>query len=167
MRAAGVPLFSVEQHMPAVIRRHGLQSVGRARLHQVGQPARPRGRPAARGRSGPDDPWVMAGGHCTFNPEPLADFVDVFALGDGEEIVGEINEALRVVGPPRWARDREELRRSWPASRGSTSRPSTHRLTRRTLVSTLPNRRRVPAEVTKRTVADLADWPYPFDHSCR
>ncbi len=44
---------------------------------------------------GPDDPWVIAGGHCAFNPEPLADFVDAFALGDGEEIVSEINEAVR------------------------------------------------------------------------
>src|ERR1019366_10816482 len=39
-------------------------------------------------------PLVLAGGHCTFNPEPLADFVDAFVLGDGEEVVGEINEVL-------------------------------------------------------------------------
>ena len=35
-----------------------------------------------------DHPLVMAGGHCAFNPEPLADFVDCFVLGDGEEVVG-------------------------------------------------------------------------------
>src|SRR5688500_12770392 len=29
------------------------------------------------------DPLVMAGGHCTYNPEPLADFVDAFVIGDG------------------------------------------------------------------------------------
>ena len=37
----------------------------------------------------------MAGGHCTFNPEPLADFVDVFVIGDGEEVVSEITEVVR------------------------------------------------------------------------
>ena len=33
---------------------------------------------------------VFAGGVCAFNPEPLADFVDFFALGEGEEITTEI-----------------------------------------------------------------------------
>ena len=37
---------------------------------------------------------MVAGGHCAFNPEPLADFVDCFVLGDGEEVVGEINEVI-------------------------------------------------------------------------
>ena len=38
---------------------------------------------------------MVAGGHCAFNPEPLADFVDAFVLGDGEEAVGEVNEVAR------------------------------------------------------------------------
>src|SRR5690606_28700671 len=29
-------------------------------------------------------PFVVVGGHCTYNPEPLADFVDLVVLGDGE-----------------------------------------------------------------------------------
>ena len=33
---------------------------------------------------------IFAGGVCTFNPEPLADFVDFFSLGEGEEITPEI-----------------------------------------------------------------------------
>ena len=33
---------------------------------------------------------VFAGGVCAFNPEPLADFIDFFALGEGEEITKEI-----------------------------------------------------------------------------
>ena len=33
---------------------------------------------------------VFAGGVCTFNPEPLADFIDFFSLGEGEEITPEI-----------------------------------------------------------------------------
>ncbi|MBO4288502.1 MAG: TIGR03960 family B12-binding radical SAM protein, partial [Lachnospiraceae bacterium] len=33
---------------------------------------------------GEDDPIVMAGGPCTYNPEPLADFFDIFYMGEGE-----------------------------------------------------------------------------------
>jgi radical SAM family uncharacterized protein len=37
------------------------------------------------------DPIIIAGGPCaTFNPEPLADFVDVFIIGEGEEIINEL-----------------------------------------------------------------------------
>lgn len=32
-----------------------------------------------------DDPLVIAGGPCAFNPEPLADFIDLFIIGDGEK----------------------------------------------------------------------------------
>lgn len=37
-------------------------------------------------------PIVMAGGPCAYNPEPLADFIDLFALGEGEEVMPELLE---------------------------------------------------------------------------
>jgi len=41
-------------------------------------------------------PLVIAGGPCaTFNPEPLAEFVDAFAIGDGEELIPELVKVLR------------------------------------------------------------------------
>lgn len=40
-------------------------------------------------------PLVMAGGPCVFNPEPLADFIDAFVIGDGEEIVIEIVQLVQ------------------------------------------------------------------------
>ena len=41
------------------------------------------------------DPIVIAGGPCaTFNPEPLADFIDVFMIGDGEDTLKEVCEIL-------------------------------------------------------------------------
>jgi radical SAM family uncharacterized protein/radical SAM-linked protein len=51
----------------------------------------PRRREARDGRH----PLVLVGGPCAGNPEPLADFVDAALLGDGEEAVVEICEALR------------------------------------------------------------------------
>ena len=48
-------------------------------------------------------PLIIAGGPCaTFNPEPLADFVDAFAVGDGEETIPKLIEALKsTLGQPR------------------------------------------------------------------
>lgn len=37
-----------------------------------------------------DDPLVCAGGPCAYNAEPLADFVDFFMMGEGEEIINEV-----------------------------------------------------------------------------
>ena len=41
-----------------------------------------------------DDPIIIAGGPCTFNPLPMADFVDVFTIGDGEDTIIEICRIL-------------------------------------------------------------------------
>jgi len=40
------------------------------------------------------DPLIIAGGPCVYNPEPIAEFVDAFLIGDGEEAVIEIGESL-------------------------------------------------------------------------
>lgn len=40
-------------------------------------------------------PFVCAGGPCAYNPEPLADFVDFFMLGEGEEIINEVMDAYK------------------------------------------------------------------------
>lgn len=42
-----------------------------------------------------DHPFVCAGGPCAYNAEPLADFVDFFMLGEGEEIINEVMDAYR------------------------------------------------------------------------
>ena len=40
-------------------------------------------------------PIIIMGGTCCFNPEPLSDFIDMFVIGEGEEVVGEIIELFR------------------------------------------------------------------------
>ncbi len=52
------------------------------------------------------DPLVLVGGPCAFNPEPLADFIDAALIGDGEEAILEICQAVRAAkaaGEPRSA----------------------------------------------------------------
>ena len=48
------------------------------------------------------DPIIIAGGPCAFNPLPLADFIDVFMIGDGEDSIIEVCEILeKTKGMPR------------------------------------------------------------------
>ena len=42
-----------------------------------------------------DGPIIMAGGPCAYNPEPLAPFIDVFQIGDGEEMMLEAITCVR------------------------------------------------------------------------
>ncbi|HSH34661.1 TIGR03960 family B12-binding radical SAM protein [Schnuerera sp.] len=37
-----------------------------------------------------DDPFIIAGGPCAYNPEPIADIIDFFVIGEGEEVTLEI-----------------------------------------------------------------------------
>ena len=71
----------------------------------------------------PDHPLVGTGGHATYNPEPLADFVDFVVLGDGEEVVGEITEAIGA-----WKAGGPAARIDVPPRRSRGSRASTSRL---------------------------------------
>src|SRR5467141_2302072 len=41
-----------------------------------------------------DDPVILGGGPCTYNPEPVAHFFDAFVIGEGEEVVHEISDAV-------------------------------------------------------------------------
>lgn len=44
---------------------------------------------------GEDDPIICAGGPCAYNPEPLADFIDFFMIGEGEEIFEEVFDVYK------------------------------------------------------------------------
>jgi len=163
MRQHGVPLFSLENHLPAasfdVVAFNlsaelvytnvlNLLDLGGIPLHSSERTAR--------------DPFVLAGGHCTYNPEPLADFVDAFVIGDGEEVVGEINSALAVWRRhPVEQRQRQMLLQSLTAIEGVYV-PSVYRsqYQDRRFCKTTPDGD-APTEVVKRTVADLAQWPLP------
>lgn len=53
------------------------------------------GIPVLAGDRNESHPIVLAGGTCTLNPEPMADFVDLFAIGDGEELAVELVAAYQ------------------------------------------------------------------------
>lgn len=53
------------------------------------------GIPIKSSQRGEEHPLVIAGGPCAFNPEPLADFIDLFVIGEGEEAIGDFLNSLR------------------------------------------------------------------------
>ncbi len=103
---------------------------------------------------------VFAGGVCAFNPEPLADFVDFFSLGEGEDITAEIVSLYDRAKAEGWSKE-EYLRRVSkipgvyvPSFYEHTYGPDG------TLAAITP-REGAPKTVTKRIVEDLdsAYWP--------
>ena len=52
-----------------------------------------------------EDPIVIGGGPCTYNPEPLADFFDLFYMGEGETVYDELLDLYKknkAAGGSRW-----------------------------------------------------------------
>lgn len=46
-----------------------------------------------------DDPLVIAGGPCCCNPEPMAEFIDAFVIGDAEDAIEELIDMYKGIGP--------------------------------------------------------------------
>ena len=51
--------------------------------------------PALASERNDSHPVVIAGGSCVLNPEPMADFIDFFVIGDGEEVLLELLDSFR------------------------------------------------------------------------
>ena len=164
MREHGVPAFTVDAHRPLgafdVIGVSFATELGYTNLLTMLDLA---GIPLHATDRSDEHPVVIGGGHAAFNPEPVADFVDAVALGDGEEIVGEITDVIRdwkAEGRPggRW----ELLVRL--ASVPGCYVPSGYRVSYHpdgSLAAVEPIDSRFPRTVQKRTTVDLDSWPYP------
>lgn len=95
MEQAGIPLYSLETYTPAAefdilgfnLSYEMCYTTVLRMLELAGLPLWAKERPGL--------PLVMAGGTCTYNPEPLADFVDLFVIGEGEEVNNEILDLFR------------------------------------------------------------------------
>ena len=91
MRARSIPLFSLETKTP--IREFDLFGFSLQyemifsnvlnMLDLAGIPIRTLER-------GDDDPFIIGGGPCVYNVEPVADFFDFFVVGEGEEVLNEV-----------------------------------------------------------------------------
>lgn len=162
LRNNRLPLFSVDTHRPAAdfdvlafnLSAELVYSNLLECLDLAGVPIRSADRR-------PEDPLVIVGGHCTYNPEPIADFIDAAVLGDGEEVVSEITEV--VTGWKASGRtSREGVLRALAGIEGVyVPEAYTVSYDGQTISGVESRWPEAPEVVEKRTVADLADWPYP------
>ncbi len=162
MRGAGIPLFSVDSFRPAnSFDILAFNVAAELTYTNVLNMIDLSGIPLHAADRGGDDTFVLIGGHCTYNPEPMATFVDAAVLGDGEEVVGEIT-AVMATWRAEGVTDRHEM---WCrlAQIPGVYVPGLYRPTfegeRQTGIEMLDPR--APAVVEKRTVYDLGQWPYP------
>ncbi|MFB9740946.1 TIGR03960 family B12-binding radical SAM protein [Pseudonocardia sulfidoxydans] len=107
-------------------------------------------------------PVVLMGGHAAFNPEPMTDFVDVVALGDGEEVVGDITGVIRDWKAKGRPGGRAELLDRLAVTDGCYV-PARYDVTYGDdgAIAAVEPVGGAPRSVQKRTTRDLDDWPYP------
>lgn len=94
MRQAGLPLFSLESRRPlADFDIVGFSLPYELDYTNVLNMLDLAGIPPLATERGGGDPLVIGGGSGTYNPEPLADFFDLFVIGEGEEVLLELVKA--------------------------------------------------------------------------
>ncbi len=107
------------------------------------------------------DPIVIGGGPCTYNPEPLADFFDMFYIGEGETSYNMLLDLYKEYKNQGKSRDAFLLA---AASIPGIYVPSLYEVTYHedgTIAAFTPKQEGVPATVQKQVVMDLTDAPYP------
>ncbi len=119
------------------------------------------GIPLLREERSETDPIIVAGGPCAFNPEPLADFIDAFMVGDGEEQILELNRVI-MQGREEGASRMTILKRLC-AIRGVYV-PALYDVSYNedgTIASMKPNCPEAPEHVLKAIIPDLDQTYYP------
>lgn len=108
-----------------------------------------------------NDPLVCAGGPCAVNPEPLADIIDFFIIGEGEEVTGEVLDVFK------------ECKKANVSRQGFLNKivniegvyvPSLYNVKYNedgTFKKAEPVREGVPSKVRKRIIGDLDKVYYP------
>src|SRR3954466_2273159 len=95
LRAERLPLFSIESRAPLrafdvlgfTLQFELCYTTVLAMLELAGIPLFTKDRRR-------EDPLILGGGPCAYNPEPVADFFDAFVVGEGEEAIHEISDVV-------------------------------------------------------------------------
>ena len=108
-----------------------------------------------------DDPIVIGGGPCTYNPEPIADYFDIFYIGEGETRYRELLDLYEKCKDEGYSRDDFLVK---AASIPGLYVPRFYNVTYNddgTLKSFEPTMEGVPSKVRKEVVKNLDDTYYP------
>lgn len=109
-----------------------------------------------------EDPIVIGGGPCAYNPEPLAEFFDIFYIGEGETVYDELLDTYK-----EWKQSgasRKEFLRQAARIEGLYV-PQFYDVTYHsdgTIESFVPNDPAAPERVRKQVVMDVTDASYPM-----
>ncbi len=105
-----------------------------------------------------DDPFVIAGGPGSYNPEPVSEFIDAFIIGDGETVIIEILETINESKKSGFSR--EEILKKLSALKGvyvpffySSDKPFS---------KPVPKIKEIPQKIDKR-INDIDNIDYPVD----
>ena len=110
-----------------------------------------------------DESWplVMGGGPCTYNPEPLAPFFDLFYIGEGETVFGEVLDSYKKYKKAGKSK-KEFLERA--AEIPGIYVPSFYDTTYKedgTIASFVPNNPHAKEKIEKQVVMDITNTYYP------
>ncbi len=108
-----------------------------------------------------EDPFVICGGPCTYNPEPVADFFDLVYIGEGETSYRELLDRYK-----EWKEKGGDRREFLEAAAGVEGIyvPSLYDIeyhTDGTIKAVIPNSPAAPAKVKKQVVTDVTHTYYP------
>ncbi len=106
-------------------------------------------------------PLVIAGGTAALNPEPMADFIDIFLLGEGEEMNNELLELLREAKLNGWSKA-EFLKKA--STIGGIYVPSFYKpvLNEDNTIREFEIAEGAPERVTKRIITDMDSVHFPL-----
>ncbi|HLD36403.1 MAG TPA: TIGR03960 family B12-binding radical SAM protein [Planctomycetota bacterium] len=159
MRTKGIPLFTLESHTAvkdfdifALSLQYELVYTNVLNMLDLA------GIPLERTKRDESHPLVMAGGPSVFNPEPMADFIDIFVIGDGEEVLIKIVDEFKKCKQQKLGRAEtiKRLAQNVP----SVYAPSLHEVTYnpdQTIKAITPF-----TVIPKATVANMDDAFYPL-----
>ncbi len=108
-----------------------------------------------------DDPFVIAGGPCAYNCEPLADFLDLVALGEGEELIEDLLDAYREWKADGGDRDAFLLKAAQIPGIYVPKFYDVEYMDNGQVKAVKPNRAGIPDRVQKRVVKDLDRVYFP------
>jgi radical SAM family uncharacterized protein/radical SAM-linked protein len=162
MRKENIPLFSLESHTPV----QEFDLVGLSLTYELNYTnvlnmldlARI---PVYSSQRDGNHPLIIAGGPSAMNPEPMAEFFDLFALGDAEEMAGEILEVVQQAKEDNWDRNKLLLKLSQIPG---VYVPQFYEITYNTenkFESIKPKTADIPDKIKVRTIPELKSEYYP------
>jgi len=164
MREKGIPLFSLETQSPVkdfdflgITIQYEMCYTNILQVLDLSQiPLHTKDRTV-------EHPFVIGGGPCTYNPEPLADFFDLFYIGEGETVYYELMDVYKGWKNSDESDNREAFLRL-AANVPGIYVPSLYNVTYNedgTIESFTPVDKTIPGTVTKQVIMDVTNTTYP------